>query len=109
VWRLGWWQRGANVKAVGAWVLEGYPCPLGHDSVSAVTRSPTLDFLKGTLTQGHKFGYLLVDDFLANHPQVRIHFTPTYSSWVNQLKIWFAKIQRRVIARGIFPSVDDLP
>jgi transposase len=50
----------------------------------------------------------LVDDFLAQHPQVRIHFTPTYSSWLNQVEIWFAKIQRQVIARGIFSSVDDL-
>jgi hypothetical protein len=32
----------------------------------------------------------------------------TYSSWLNQVEIWFAKIQRQVIARGIFPSVDDL-
>ena len=50
----------------------------------------------------------LVDDFLATHPQVRIHFTPTYSSWLNQVEIWFAKIQRQVIARGIFSSVEDL-
>jgi transposase len=50
----------------------------------------------------------LVDDFLANHPQVRIHFTPTYSSWLNQVEIWFAKIQRQVIARGIFSSLEDL-
>ena len=28
----------------------------------------------------------LVDDFLAQHPQVRIHFTPTYSSWLNQVE-----------------------
>ena len=50
----------------------------------------------------------LVDDFLATHPQVRIHFTPTYSSWLNQVEIWFAKIHRQVIARGIFSSVEDL-
>ena len=50
----------------------------------------------------------LVDDFLANHPELRIHFTPTYSSWLNQVEIWFAKIQRHVIGRGIFSSVDDL-
>ena len=50
----------------------------------------------------------LVEDFLADHPQVRIHFTPTYSSWLNQVEIWFAKIQRQVIARGIFSSVEDL-
>src|ERR1700752_4074134 len=50
----------------------------------------------------------LVDDFLARHPHVRIHFTPTYSSWLNQVEIWFAKMQRQVIPRGIFCSVDDL-
>jgi transposase len=50
----------------------------------------------------------LVDDFLARHPQVRLHFTPTYSSWLNQVEIWFAKIQRQVVARGIFSSLDDL-
>jgi transposase len=42
-------------------------------------------------------------------PQVHIHFTPTYSSWLNQVEIWFAKIQRQVIARVFFSSVDDLP
>ena len=49
-----------------------------------------------------------VDDFLAQHPQVRFHFTPTYSSWLNQVEIWFAKIERDVIARGVFTSVADL-
>jgi transposase len=44
----------------------------------------------------------------AQHPHVRLPFTPTYSSWLNQIEIWFAKIQRQVIARGIFSSVDDL-
>ena len=50
----------------------------------------------------------LVEDFIANHAQVRFHFTPTYSSWLNQVEIWFAKLQRHVITRGIFSSVDDL-
>src|SRR5215471_2856869 len=46
--------------------------------------------------------------FLAEHPQVRFHFTPTYSSWLNQVELWFAKIQRDVIRRGVFTSVADL-
>ena len=46
--------------------------------------------------------------FLADHPIVRLHFTPTYSSWLNQVEIWFAKIERDVIARGVFTSVSDL-
>jgi transposase len=49
-----------------------------------------------------------VRDFLANNPKVRFHFTPTYSSWLNQVEIWFAKIERDVIARGVFTSVADL-
>jgi transposase len=49
-----------------------------------------------------------VCNFLARHPKVRIHYTPTYSSWLNQVEIWFSKIQRDLIARGIFTSVKDL-
>ena len=49
-----------------------------------------------------------VGQFLADHPKVRLHFTPTYSSWLNQIEIWFAKIERDVIARGVFTSVSDL-
>src|SRR5579872_6806011 len=49
-----------------------------------------------------------VQQFLADHPKVRFHFTPTYSSWLNQVELWFAKIQRDLLARGIFTSVADL-
>ena len=49
-----------------------------------------------------------VRQFLDAHPRVHLHFTPTYSSWLNQVEIWFAKIQRDVIARGVFTSVPDL-
>jgi transposase len=49
-----------------------------------------------------------VKQFLEDHPQVYLHFTPTYSSWLNQVELWFAKIERDVIARGIFTSVKDL-
>lgn len=50
----------------------------------------------------------LVKKFLEMHPQVRLHFTPTYSSWLNQVELWFSKIERDVIARGVFTSVKDL-
>lgn len=49
-----------------------------------------------------------VDAFLATHSHVHMHFTPTYSSWLNQVELWFAKIERDVIARGVFTSVPDL-
>ena len=50
----------------------------------------------------------LVDRFLADHPKVSLHYTPTYRSWLNQVENWFSKVQRHVIARGIFESVTDL-
>jgi transposase len=49
-----------------------------------------------------------VRQFLSAHPNVHLHFTPTYSSWLNQVEIWFSKIERDVIARGVFSSVQDL-
>lgn len=49
-----------------------------------------------------------VAEFLEANPKVRFHFTPTYSSWLNQVEIWFSKIERDVIARGVFTSVADL-
>ena len=47
-------------------------------------------------------------DFLADRPNVQIHYTPTYSSWLNQVELWFNRIERDVIARGVFTSVADL-
>ena len=49
-----------------------------------------------------------VAQFIAEHPTVHLHFTPTYSSWLNQVELWFSKIERDVIARGVFTSVTDL-
>src|SRR5271165_864106 len=50
----------------------------------------------------------LVDEFLQNNSRVHFHFTPTYSSWLNQVELWFGKIERDLIARGVFTSVNDL-
>lgn len=49
-----------------------------------------------------------VSAFLAAHRHVHLHFTPTYASWLNQVELWFGKIERDLIARGIFTSVRDL-
>ena len=50
----------------------------------------------------------LVEAFLCAHPNGHMHFTPTYSSWLNQVELCFGKIERDVIARGVFTSVPDL-
>src|SRR5713226_5843483 len=51
---------------------------------------------------------LAVRAWCAAHPRATIHYTPTYSSWLNQVELWFAKIERDCIARGIFTSTTDL-
>lgn len=46
--------------------------------------------------------------WLAMRPRYHIHFTPTYSSWINQVEIWFNIITQKAIRRGTFRSVKDL-
>jgi transposase len=49
-----------------------------------------------------------VRGFLEDHSNVHLYFTPTYSSWLNQVEIWFSRIEREVISRDVFSSVSDL-
>lgn len=49
-----------------------------------------------------------VREFLAEHPNVHLHFTPTYSSWIDLVELWFSKSEREVIAPGVFTSTHDL-
>ncbi len=46
--------------------------------------------------------------WLAARPRFHVHYTPTYSSWLNQVEIWFGIITQRAIRRGTFRSVRDL-
>jgi len=46
--------------------------------------------------------------WLAARPRWHVHYTPTYSSWLNQVEIWFNLITQRAIRRGSFRSVKDL-
>jgi transposase len=41
-------------------------------------------------------------------PRYHLHFTPTSSSWLNQVERWFAKITEQRIRRGVFKHVDEL-
>jgi transposase len=49
-----------------------------------------------------------VQTWLTRHPRVRLHFTPTYASWLNLVEVFFAIIQRQALRRGDFTSVDEL-
>ena len=46
--------------------------------------------------------------WLTEHPRYHLHFTPTSSSWLNQVERWFAEMTRKRIRRGTFHSVRDL-
>jgi len=46
--------------------------------------------------------------WLAARPRYQVHYTPTYSSWLNQVEIWFNIITQRAIRRGTFRSVKEL-
>src|SRR5277367_6792360 len=49
-----------------------------------------------------------VKKWLASRPRYHVHFTPTSSSWLNQVERWFAEITRKRIRRGTFRSVREL-
>ncbi len=49
-----------------------------------------------------------VKRWIAARPRYHIHFTPTYSSWLNQVEIWFNIISQKAIRRGSFSSVTEL-
>jgi transposase len=49
-----------------------------------------------------------VKAWLARHPRVHLHFTPTYSSWLNQVERWFGLITQQAIRRGSFRNVRQL-
>jgi len=90
-------------------------------TVSRHTSDELVSFLKellATQPRGREIHVILdnlsahksakVRGFLDATPRIKLHFTPTYSSWLNQVEIWFAKIERDVIARGVFTSKADL-
>ena len=49
-----------------------------------------------------------VKNWLAARPRYHVHYTPTYSSWLNQVEIWFNIITQKAIRRGSFSSVKQL-
>src|SRR5204863_9361095 len=46
--------------------------------------------------------------WLAKHPRITLHFTPTSGSWLNMVEVFFSIITRQAIRRGGFTSVKDL-
>lgn len=49
-----------------------------------------------------------IRDWLVRHPRFHLHFTPTGSSWVNQVERWFGFLTDQLLRRGVHKSVQAL-
>ena len=49
-----------------------------------------------------------IQAWLARHPRFHLHFTPTGSSWLNQVERWFALLTDKLIRRGVHTSIQAL-
>lgn len=90
-------------------------CHARHRSKEFITFLKRLDRETATGLELH----LIVDNasthksppvrrWLARHPRVHLHFTPTSSSWLNLVERWFAEITRTRLRRGTFESLPAL-
>jgi transposase len=50
----------------------------------------------------------LIHAWLARHPRFHVHFTPTGSSWINQVERWFGYLTSQLTRRGVHKSVQAL-
>jgi len=48
------------------------------------------------------------DAWLARHPNVHFHFTPTHASWLNQIEVWFSILSRQALKHSSFRSAREL-
>jgi len=49
-----------------------------------------------------------IQEWLARHPRFTLHFTPTGSSWINQVERWFGFLTDELLRRGVHKSVQAL-
>lgn len=50
----------------------------------------------------------LVNKWLTAHPRFHVHFTPTGSSWLNQVERWFAYLTSQLLQRGVHKNIQVL-
>src|SRR3970282_2175 len=46
-----------------------------------------------------------IQRWLVRHPRFTLHFTPTYSSWLNLVERWFAELEKKWVTLGTHRSV----
>lgn len=78
-----------------------------------------LDFMEEVVADlsPHKDIHVVLDNYcfhkrceawLAAHPHVTFHFTPTSASWLNQVEIWFGIMTRKALRGASFKNTDEL-
>jgi transposase len=82
-------------------------------------RREFLDFMNGVVTAHPEREIHVVldnlnthrpknDRWLKRHPKVHFHYTPTYSSWLNQVEVWFSILSRQALRGASFTSPRQL-
>ena len=56
----------------------------------------------------HTHKHADIDQWLAKHPRITLHLTPTSGSWLNLVEVFFGIITRQAIRRGSYASVKEL-
>jgi hypothetical protein len=60
------------------------------------------------LDNHHTHKHQDINQWLAKHQRITLHFTPTSGSWLNLAEVFFSIITRQAIRRGSLNSVKDL-
>ena len=78
-----------------------------------------LDFMNGVVAAyPHRQIHVILDNlnthkpkrdrWLQRHPNVRFHYTPTHTSWLKQVEIWFSILSRQSLTAASFISTEQL-
>lgn len=78
------------------------------DFLKRVARAYPRERLYVILDNYHTHKHADIEAWLAKHPRVTLHFTPTSGSWLNLVEVFFGIITRQAIRRGSFDSVPQL-
>ncbi|QNK51672.1 IS630 family transposase [Dermacoccus sp. PAMC28757] len=78
------------------------------DFLKTVARAYPRRELHVVLDNYHTHKHEDIKQWLAKHPRITLHFTPTSGSWLNLVEVFFGIITRQAIRRGSFDSVKQL-
>ena len=78
------------------------------DFLKKVARAYPRRELHVVLDNYHTHKHEDIKQWLAKHPRITLHFTPTSGSWLNLVEVFFGIVTRQAIRRGSFDSVKQL-